>query len=198
MLHRRIARELPFQFDPLLCKQGCSTSKSLLRMRLRLTHHPWPAPTVLQKILAYTFQLSQDCSAIFEGRIRSGIHCQGAPMPHIRYTIEVDCENTEPDRVIPAINGQIFEFVGHTDREVEIGSIHAYLVQAGRALDIGESLFDAMDSIDQSVHECYAALFDLDGDEWSESVRALYRDNVTAMDVLFIESIELKAEFAST
>jgi hypothetical protein len=119
---------------------------------------------------------------------------------HIRFTIEVECEDTEPSRIVPRIDGEIFDFPGDDDNEVRIGKIGGYLALVGRAFDEEESLFDAMDSIDQSVHECYAALFDPDKlDElWNASVRALYGDNVMAMDVLFIESIEIKPEFAST
>ena len=118
---------------------------------------------------------------------------------HIHFTIEVQCENTEPSRVVPRIEEKIFEFAGDDDNEVEIGKIGGYLVLVGRAFDEEESLFDAMDSIDQSVHDCYAALFNPDNaDElWSESVRALYSDNVSAMNVLFIQTIELYPNLAS-
>jgi GNAT superfamily N-acetyltransferase len=116
-------------------------------------------------------------------------------MPHIRFTVEVDCEDQEPSRIIPAINGTIFEYEGETDKEVSVGNIHAYLVLRSRAMNEGVSLFDAMDSISQSVFDCYEALFDVETDEWSLSVEALYSGEIIESDVLFIESVELDAPF---
>ncbi len=118
---------------------------------------------------------------------------------HIRFTIEVICGAEEPSRIIPRIEGEVFDFVGdHADEnEVTVGRIGGYLVQVGRAFDEGESLFAAMDSIDQAVHDCYCALFDPRNDERSASVLATYGDNITSMDVLYIESIDLEAEFKS-
>jgi hypothetical protein len=117
---------------------------------------------------------------------------------YIRFTMEVACENSEPSRVIPRFEGEIFD-ISEDDNEVKIGKIFGYLVQAGRAFDEKQSLFEAMDSIDQTVHECYGALFDPDEDElWSASVRSLYGDNITSMDVLFIEGIELNPNCEST
>jgi len=116
-------------------------------------------------------------------------------MANIRFTIEVNCENEEPDRVIPAIDGEILARVGDSDEETKIGSVHAYLVLRGRALNERLSLFEAMDSISQSVFDCYAALFDVETDEWSLSVEALYNGQIMESDVLFIERIELDAAF---
>ena len=121
---------------------------------------------------------------------------------HIRFSIEVTCGDEEPSRVVPRIEGEIFDFVGDDadKREVLVGHLGAYLVQVGRAFDEGESLFAAMDSIDQSVHDCYCALFDPsneDNELWSASVLATYGDHITSMDVLYLESIDLEPEFKS-
>jgi hypothetical protein len=89
---------------------------------------------------------------------------------HIRFVIDVTCEDLEPSRVVPRIEGEIFDFVG--EEQVMVGRIGAsrigaYLVQVGRALNEEESLFDAMDSINQSVHDRYCALFNPENDdEW--------------------------------
>ena len=53
----------------------------------------------------------------------------------------------------------------------------------------------AMDSIDSSVFECYEALFDLETDDWNQSVQDLYKDQIMGLDVLFIQSIELNANY---
>jgi hypothetical protein len=52
-----------------------------------------------------------------------------------------------------------------------------------------------MDSIDSSVFECYEALFDPETDDWNQSVQDLYKDQIMGLDVLFIQSIELNANY---
>jgi hypothetical protein len=123
----------------------------------------------------------------------------GGAVLHIRFTIEVTCGGEEPSRCVPRVEGEVFDFAGDEadETEVLVGRIGAYLVQTGRAFDEGESLFDAMDSIDQSVHDCYCALFDPKNDEWSASVQATYGDSIMSMDVLYIESIDLQSKFKS-
>jgi GNAT superfamily N-acetyltransferase len=116
-------------------------------------------------------------------------------MANIRFSIEVSCEDEEPSRIILSITGEILVRVGDSDDETKIGVIHAYLVLRGRALNEGISLFEAMDSIDQSVFDCYEALFDVETDEWNRSVEALYNGQILELDVLFIERIELDAAF---
>jgi GNAT superfamily N-acetyltransferase len=126
-------------------------------------------------------------------------------MPHIRFTMQVNCEDLEPSRVIPALHGEIFECEGDSDRadgddrdvdgEIKIGHIDAFLVLRGRAINEGQSLFEAMDSINDAVLECYEALFDAHTDEWNESVEGIYKGAIMGLDVLFIESIELDAAY---
>jgi GNAT superfamily N-acetyltransferase len=120
---------------------------------------------------------------------------QDFDMPHIRFTIYADCDSLEPSRIVPALQGEIYEFEGESDNEVRIGEIDAYLVLRGRALNEQESLFDAMDSIDSSVFECYEALFDPETDDWNQSVQDLYKDQIMGLDVLFIESIQIDANY---
>lgn len=119
----------------------------------------------------------------------------GSTMATIRFTIEVGCEDEEPSRIIPAIDGEILVRVGDSDEETKIGAIHAYLVLRGRALNERVSLFEAMDSISQSVFDCYEALFDVETDDWNRSVESLYNGQILEPDVLFIERIELDATF---
>jgi hypothetical protein len=40
---------------------------------------------------------------------------------HIRFMIDVTCEDPEPSRVVPRIEGEIFDFVG--EEEVMVGRI---------------------------------------------------------------------------
>lgn len=116
-------------------------------------------------------------------------------MPHIRFSVHADCDSQEPSRIVPAVHGEIFEFEGESDTEVKAGQIDSYLVLRGRALNEHESLFEAMDSIDSSVFECYEALFDPETDDWNQSVEDIYKDAINGLDVLFIECIQLEEEY---
>jgi GNAT superfamily N-acetyltransferase len=116
-------------------------------------------------------------------------------MAYVRFTIQIDCENVEPSRIIPHIHGEIFDYPEEGFGEElgqKIGRLNAYLVQRSRAVNDGASLFDAMDSIDQSVYDCYAALFEEPTVEWGEAVEKLYRGEIGQEDVLFLDSIELE------
>jgi GNAT superfamily N-acetyltransferase len=112
-------------------------------------------------------------------------------MPHIRFTIQVDCEDEEPSRVVPAFRGEVFEYEEGSDEEFKIGRIDGYLVMRGRAMDDGDSLFDAMDSISSSTLECFEALFDNETGEWNERVQSLYEHDIPGHNVVLIETIEL-------
>jgi GNAT superfamily N-acetyltransferase len=114
------------------------------------------------------------------------------PMPHIRFTMQVVCENEEPSRVIPAFHGEVFEYREEEDEEVEVGRIDGYLVMRGRALNEGENLFDAMDSISSSTLECCEALFDHESGGWKKSVEDMYENDIPGLDVIFIDTIELE------
>jgi GNAT superfamily N-acetyltransferase len=112
-------------------------------------------------------------------------------MPHIRFTVQVDCENEEPSRILPAFHGEIFEYAGDSGQEIKIGRIDCHLVLRGRAMDEDVDLFVAMDSISSSTLECFEALFDPESHEWKESVASLYKYDVPGHDVLLIEAVEL-------
>jgi GNAT superfamily N-acetyltransferase len=113
-------------------------------------------------------------------------------MPHIRFTVQVDCENDEPSRVVPGFHGEVFEYREDSDEEIKVGRIDGYLVMRGRAMDEGENLFDAMGSISSSTLECFEALFDHESGGWKESVEGLYEHDIPGHDVVFIEAVELE------
>lgn len=115
-------------------------------------------------------------------------------MAHVRFTIQIDCENPEPDRIIPDIAGEIFDGASEdADEEVgkKIGQLNALLVLRSRAINEGESLFDAMDSLSQSATDCYTAIFEPLTCEWNEAIEQLYDGMILEGDVLYIEAIEL-------
>ncbi len=116
-------------------------------------------------------------------------------MPDIRFTIEVDCESDEPSRVVPAFHGEILEYEEDSDEKSRIGHIDGYLVMRGRAMDEGEDLFHAMDSISSSTAECFEALFEHETGSWNEAVDSLYEHDIPGHDVLFIETIDIEPAY---
>lgn len=116
-------------------------------------------------------------------------------MPRIRFTIEVDCHDEEPSRVVPGFHGDVLEYAEDSDEEIKVGRISGYLVMRGRAMDEGENLFDAMDSISSSTTECFEALFEQETGEWNESVESLYEHEIPGHDVVFIEMIEIEPNY---
>jgi hypothetical protein len=77
-------------------------------------------------------------------------------MAYIRFSIQVDTEDVEPSRVIRKIDGTIFEYAEESDKKEHIGSLRCFLVQPGQAVEKGDSLCNAMDSISDTTMECYA------------------------------------------
>ncbi|WP_437975097.1 hypothetical protein WMF11_44630 [Sorangium sp. So ce295] len=67
------------------------------------------------------------------------------------------------------------------------GWISARVVQAARACNDGESLFDVCDSIDQNLHEYASAAYDFDSGDIKESIS----DGCAGADILIVESIEI-------
>jgi hypothetical protein len=94
--------------------------------------------------------------------------------PVVHFSIHVACENDEPDRVIPAIHGDIFLYGEDGSPETKIGYIEALWVQAGRALNEGESLLEAMDSVSNECEECFCALLEHETEDWKPEVVELY------------------------
>jgi len=119
-------------------------------------------------------------------------------MALVRFSIEADTNDVEPDRIIPKIDGEIFDEPGEDSESSvgpKIGHVHALLVLWNRAANEGVSLYDAMDCFSASAEECFAALYREDGQEWSKAVNELYDGDVPGMDALFIEEIQLEPKY---
>jgi GNAT superfamily N-acetyltransferase len=115
--------------------------------------------------------------------------------PVVHFSIHVACENDEPDRVMPAIHGDIFLYGEDGSPETKIGYIEALWVQAGRALNEGESLLEAMDSVSNECEECFCALLEHETEDWKPEVVELYGEEPEYSDILFIERLELEPQF---
>jgi GNAT superfamily N-acetyltransferase len=115
-------------------------------------------------------------------------------VPFIRFSIQVDTEDREPSRVVRRIDGIVFDYADGSEREEELGTVRAFLVLVGLAREKKESVYDAMDAINDDTAECYAAVFDEENDEWNSVVRELYDDGPMSADLLLIDRIDLKDE----
>lgn len=116
-------------------------------------------------------------------------------MPTIHFILRTSCEDKEPSRVVPTVRGEIFEFDDVSNDEVKVGTIEIFLVMRNRAINEGVSLFEAMDSINDSVHEFYTALFDHETDEWNANIERMYKDEIWESDVLLIDRIQLDSNY---
>jgi hypothetical protein len=116
-------------------------------------------------------------------------------VPHIRFKFEVECENPSPARVVLPLEGEIVEYLGQSQNPINIGGVSRFLIQWDRALNEGVSLSKAMDAVSKATLECFEALFDPETEEWSAAVIEVYSHDIVDTNVLFIESIELAAEF---
>lgn len=112
----------------------------------------------------------------------------------VDFLIKVDCDDTEPSLVVPFIEGTIFE-ESEEEPRTEAGRIYARLVQAGRAMNEGIALYDAMDSIDGECEECFCALFKAGTDDWNPAIEELYGEAPCESDVLFIQRMELEPKY---
>ncbi|AUX42154.1 uncharacterized protein SOCE26_035810 [Sorangium cellulosum] len=107
----------------------------------------------------------------------------------VRFTVERTLAATgEPSDYVIEIHGDIRIDSNHNAPEA-IGWIQARRVQAGRACNDGESLFEVCDSVDQSLHEYASAVYDYE----EESILDSISDGCVGADILIVESIQIVA-----
>jgi GNAT superfamily N-acetyltransferase len=82
------------------------------------------------------------------------------------------------------------------DSERKIGKVTIYIVERGRILNEGMSLFEVMDSLDGDSCDCFANLFDRKTEELKPVVqRLLSEDRSLDWDLMLIEHLELDQEY---
>lgn len=96
---------------------------------------------------------------------------------------------------MPEVRGEISEFDEVSNADVKVGAIEIFLIMRNRAIDESVSLFEAMDSINDSVHELYTALFDHKTDEWNANIERMYKGEIWESDVLLIDRIQLDSNY---
>jgi hypothetical protein len=125
-----------------------------------------------------------------------GLRVAGVPaLPYIRFSIQVDTDDSEPSRVVPKIHGMVFDYAEGSEQEVKLGEVDAFLLLTALAAEKGESIFDAMDSISDATTECYGAVFDPNSDDWNSAVLDLYTGGPMSSDLLFIDRISLDEKY---
>jgi hypothetical protein len=105
----------------------------------------------------------------------------------VRFTVKRSLvADEEPSEYVIEIDGSI-EFASDTPEVV--GRISARVVQAARALNDGEYLFEVCDSVDQSLHDYASAVYDYEEESIVESIS----DGCAGADVLIVQSIQIIA-----
>jgi len=101
--------------------------------------------------------------------------------PYDEYVLEIHGNIT-----LTEINPDLIE----KDPE-QVGHINARLIQTGRIVNDGESIFDVYDSFDQYFHEIYGELFDSDNEEFTETIQRQFKDLGSDSSVLLIDDVEV-------
>jgi len=101
----------------------------------------------------------------------------------------------DPSDFITVYHGDIIGMMDD-DSERKIGKVVVYLVERGRVLNEGISLFEVMDCLDGDSCDCFANLFDQESEQLTPEVeRLLSEDRAFQHDMMLIERLELKPEY---
>jgi|GEM_PF-4228105 len=113
----------------------------------------------------------------------------------VDFEVSLPQHGGDPSDFIMVYHGDIIGMM-EDDNERTIGKLIVYLVERGRVLNEGISLFDVMDCLDGDSCDCFANLFDEDTEELKPEVERLLSENrVFQSDVMLIERLELNAEY---
>jgi GNAT superfamily N-acetyltransferase len=113
----------------------------------------------------------------------------------VDFAVTLSEHGGDPSDYITVYEGNI---IGMADDESEhkIGTLILYMVEAGRAMNEGVSLFDVMDCLDGDSCDCFANLYDLDTEQLKPEVEKLIsEDRATRWDIMLIERLELLPEY---
>lgn len=116
----------------------------------------------------------------------------------IALTLELGIHGSEPSRYIEEFAGKIYasDWPDESDdpEEVEVGSVRFFIVEADRALNEGEALFDVLDSLSEETFGFYEALFTEDEPRTSVSSR-MSENRVFLPNYLLISRMELSEQY---
>jgi GNAT superfamily N-acetyltransferase len=101
----------------------------------------------------------------------------------------------DPSDYIAVYQGEVIGMMDD-DSERKIGNVVIYLVERGRVLNEGISLFEVMDCLDGDSCDCFANLFDQESEQLKPEVERLLSENRAFQnDIMLIERLELKPEY---
>ena len=101
--------------------------------------------------------------------------------PYDEYVLEIHGNIT-----LTEINPDLIE----KDPE-QVGHINARLIQTGRIVNDGASLFVVYDSFDQYFHDIYGELFDPENDEFTETLQRQFKELGSDSSILLIDDVEV-------
>lgn len=105
--------------------------------------------------------------------------------PYDEYVLEIHGNIT-----LTEINPDLIE----KDSE-QVGHINARLIQTGRVVNDGASLFVVYDSFDQYFHDIYGELFDPENDEFTETLQRQFKELGSDSSILLIDDVEVLPAF---
>jgi GNAT superfamily N-acetyltransferase len=112
----------------------------------------------------------------------------------LEFNASISQDDGEPDDFITVYRGDVIA-IGDDD-EQKIGIVSIYMVERGRALDEGQSLFEIMDCLDADSYDCFENLFDSETEELKPQVTHLCsEDRQFQHDLMLIERLELIPDY---
>ncbi|OQY03017.1 MAG: hypothetical protein B6I25_08615, partial [Planctomycetales bacterium 4572_13] len=95
------------------------------------------------------------------------------------------------DEYVLEIHGKITATEITEETSQHVGHINARLIQMGRIMNDGESVFELYDSFDQYFHEIYGELFDPGSDDFTETLQHQFKELGAGSNVLLIDDVEI-------
>ena len=113
----------------------------------------------------------------------------------VDFEVSIGQEFGDPSDFITVYRGSAIATM-NDDSERKIGKVTIYIVERGRILNEGMSLFEVMDSLDGDSCDCFANLFDHKTEELKPVVQRLTsEDRSLDWDLMLIEHLELDQEY---
>jgi GNAT superfamily N-acetyltransferase len=113
----------------------------------------------------------------------------------VDFEVSLSQHEGDPSDFIMVYEGAIIGTMDN-DSELKIGTLTVYMVERGRVLNEGMSLFDVMDCLDGDSCDCFANLFDHETEQLKPKVEQLLsEDRACLIDMMLIEKLELESKY---
>jgi GNAT superfamily N-acetyltransferase len=112
-----------------------------------------------------------------------------------KFEVSISHDDHNPSDFITVYHGIIIEMMTD-EHERTIGKLTLYIVERGRVLNDGISLFEVMDCLDGDSCDCFGNLFDSETEELKPKVdRVLSEDRAIQADIMLINRLELEPQY---